>query len=299
MGVYADNIRNVQDVAVDLYVSGLIDPLQEQLVVTGEALAQSRADEEQALATASQVEAENAVLRAQIAELEARATWRLIEDVDLSDSTGWVSETGKPNNAEGYDLPRNVIFGPDGLRLLGKREAYNGYEFTSADTKGTGHPVPNHCRVEVIGRAVHEVGLWPCLLWLRPLTGSDGEIDLMENFGGQPRVSATLHNEYGTNHKMIHGNLPWPSDPAGMHTYVMEKTPGRILVTCDGLTLLDAGPDDAPAGFDWTRIFETDRQWYPRVTMQVSAPGKATGVPTDDFREADLLVTALRIYAPA
>ena len=234
--------------------------------------------------------------------------------MDLSDPSGWESENGTPSNAAGQDVPGNVSFGPDGLRVVGRREVSpNGSPYTSGDTKGKGHPVPNHCRVEVVGRGPHERGLWPCILWLRPLTGSDGEIDLMENFGGQPRTAATLHNEYGSTHKMIHGNLPWANlanpDPAALHTYVMDKTPGRVRITCDDVLMMDVGPNapqptaPIPDGFDWQRIMEADRQWYPRVTMQVgcgaSNPGCATGSPVSSWVESDLLVTELRIYKPA
>lgn len=321
---HADDLRAATDAATEVWVESLVGPLREGLVVAEASVEQLRLTVAARDARIGGLEAERADLVARVTELEAHvcpvvvepspgpdpipSPWRLIEDVDLSDPRGWVSETGKPNNAEGYDLPRNVVFGPDGLRLVGKRETYQGHQFTAADTKGTGHPIPNHCRVEVVARAVHEVGLWPCVLWLRPLSGSDGEIDLMENFGAQARAAATLHNQYGTGHKMIHGNVPWrdiPGTPDGFHTYVMDKTPGRIVITVDGIVMMDVGPaspkptSDVPDGFDWQRIFETDRQWYPRVTMQVSSPGKATGVPVADFREADLLVTSLRIYAPA
>ena len=110
----------------------------------------------------------------------------------------------------------------------------------------------------------------------------------MENFGGQPRTTATLHNEYGTTHKMIHGNLVWSAlanpDPAALHTYVMEKTPNSIKIWTDGVLTMDAGPADAPAGFDWNTIFEREGQtWYPRVTLQIgcgtSNPTCATGTP--------------------
>lgn len=313
--VHADAIRAAQDTVLDEYVEGLLEPLRARIVEADRLVAEAQTAVGLAASEIERLDREALVLRTRIAELEAHvcpvvpepepSPWRLVEDVDLSDPTGWRLETGKPNNAEGYDLPRNASFDAEGLRLWGRREHYRvgqtTHEFTAADARGEGHPIPNHCRVEVTGRGPHARGLWPCVLWLRPLSGSDGEIDLMENFGGQPRVKATLHNEYGTTHKMIPGQVRWDAletpDPAALHTYVMEKTPGRIHITVDGVTLLDAGPQDAPAGFDWERIFETDRQWYPRVTMQVSAPNAATGSPEASFTAADMLVTSLRIYA--
>ncbi len=242
-------------------------------------------------------------------DLHHRDGWVLEEAVDLSDPTGWKLEAHTASNTASQDLPGNVSFGPEGLRIVGRRETTpNGSPYSSGDAKGSGHPIPNYARVEVVGRGPHERGLWPCVLWLRPLVGSDGEVDLMENFGGQPRVKATLHNEYGDGHKMIGGTLPWSAlpdpDPEALHTYVLEKTPGRIVITVDGVVLMDVGPADAPAGFDWERIFENPEQrWYPRVTLQIGCgtanPTCATGDPDPGWDETDMAVTELRIYRQA
>ena len=67
---------------------------------------------------------------------------------------------------------------------------------------------------------------------------------------------------------------------------------------------MDVGPADAPAGFDWQTIFENPQQtWYPRVTLQIGCgtanPTCATGQPDASFTSTDMLVTQLRIYAPA
>lgn len=240
--------------------------------------------------------------------LAPTSPWALLHDVDLADPTGWSLRNETQSNDNSRNLPANVTFGPEGMRIVGKREPGYNRPYTSGDALGRGYELPNYFRVEVTGRGPHERGLWPCVLWLRPGNNSDGEIDLMENFGAQPRVKATLHNEYGTTHKMIHGQLRWDTPeiaaagpPDGLHTYVCEKTPGRILITIDGVTLMDVGPDDAPAGFDWVRIFETpSRTWYPRVTLQLGCgtanPTCATGQPADTFTQTDMLVTSLKMW---
>jgi uncharacterized coiled-coil protein SlyX len=260
------------------------------------------------------LEAKVVTLTARIADLEARpvcpepalhSPWEPLYDVDLADPTGWVLETGQPSNANGYDLPRNVTFSSAGLRVVGKREAYSGRAYTSGDARGQHLSLPQHFRVEVIARGAHERGVWPCILWFRPLGSADGEIDINENFGGQPRAHATLHSEYSDD-RMISGKVPWTSlpnpDPAALHTYVMEKTPNRLLITIDGLTLLDANPATR-ADFPWARIFEDPaKRWYPRVTMQIGChptnnPACATGQPASTWQESDLLVTSLRFWS--
>ncbi len=245
----------------------------------------------------------------------ARPGWSLDELVDLSSPDGWKLEDFTASNTASQDLPANVSFGPEGLRIVGRREQTpNGSPYSSGDAKGVGHPIPNYARVEVVGRGPHAPGLWPCVLWLRPLVGDVGEIDLMENFGGQPRAAATLHNAYGSGHKMIHGNLPWAAlpdpTPAELHRYVLEKTQGRIVITCDDVVMMDVGPASPnptapiPDGFDWDATFEvTGQRWYPRVTLQIGCgtanPDCATGQPPASWTYTDMLVTELRIYAPA
>lgn len=255
--------------------------------------------------------AELAALNARLAELEAQLSpWVPLYDADLTDPTAWTLRNETQSNDNSRNLPANVTFGAYGMAILGRRETGYTRPFTTGDALGNVGPLilPNHFRVEVVGTAPHGIGLWPCVLWLRPANGSDGEIDLMENFGGKPYVKATLHNEYGTNHKMIGRQIAWSTlpnpDPAAEHTYVIEKTPNRILITVDGRTLMDATPTDAPVGFDWARIFENpSRTWYPRVTLQIGCgtanPECATGQPPADWNgPTELVVSSLRAWTP-
>lgn len=234
--------------------------------------------------------------------------WTFQEDVDLSDASRWTLETGQSSNTSSYDVPRNVTFDSSGLSVRGAEENQSSARYTSGDAKGLDIEIPNYSRVEAVGSVPHGPGLWPALMWLRPLDSAHGEIDLMEVFGAEDRVAATIHNEYGSAHRSKQGSVKWNelpnSDPAGVHTYVMEKTPNRIVISVDGHVMLDAGPDDVRPGFDWNKIFERPgATWYPRVTLQIGCapadPDCGIGLPASGWKGEEMKLQSLRIWKMA
>lgn len=234
--------------------------------------------------------------------------WTFQEQVDLSDSSRWTLETGQASNTSSYDLPENVSFSDRGLVVSGKEQSRSSADYTSGDAKGLDIPIPNYSRVEAVGSVPFGPGLWPALMWLRPLDSADGEIDLMEVFGDDARVAATVHNEYGAGHRSLQGSSDWDllsdPDPTGRHTYVMEKTPHRIVISVDGTVILDAGPEDVRPGFDWDAIFERPgATWYPRVTLQIGCPPAepdcGIGLPAAGWGGGSVTLESLRIWRMA
>lgn len=234
--------------------------------------------------------------------------WTFQEEVDLSDASRWTAETGQSSNTSSYDVPENVSFSASGLTIRGEERAHRSANYTSGDAKGLDIVIPNYSRVQAVGSVPFGPGLWPALMWLRPLDSAHGEIDLMEVFGDDARVAATIHNEYGPKHRSLQGSARWNSfanpDPAGRHTYVMEKTPNRIVISVDGTVILDAGPEDVRPGFDWKTIFERPTAtWYPRVTLQIGCPpaepGCGIGLPASGWKGGEIKLESLRIWRMA
>lgn len=234
--------------------------------------------------------------------------WVFQEDVDLSDSSRWTLETGQSSNTSSYDIPSNVSFGSTGLTVRGAAENRSSAAYTTGDAKGLDIVIPNYSRVEAVGSVPYGPGLWPALMWLRPLDSAHGEIDLMEVFGDDARPAATLHNEYGSTHRSLQGSVRWEqlphSDPTGTHTYVMEKTPNRIVISVDGHVMLDAGPEDVRPGFDWKAIFERPTAtWYPRVTLQIGCPPAepacGIGLPASGWKGGEMKLESLKVWRMA
>lgn len=234
--------------------------------------------------------------------------WVFQEDVDLSDASRWTLETGQSSNTSSYDIPSNVSFGASGLTVRGAAENRSGAAYTSGDAKGLDIKIPNYSRVEAVGSVPYGPGLWPALMWLRPLDSAHGEIDLMEVFGNDARPAATIHNEYGSTHRSLQGSLRWETlpnaDPTGVHTYVMEKTPNRIVISVDGQVMLDAGPEDVRPGFNWNAIFERPgATWYPRVTLQIGCapvePGCGIGLPANGWAGGQMKLESLKVWRMA
>lgn len=239
------------------------------------------------------------------------AAWSAATDVSdtgpfytlASDSlSNWTRENGQASNTYSYDKSSNVTMAGGVMSIRGAREtAPNGAEFTSGDALGRHVTVPNYFTAEVSARLPYGQGIWPCPLWFRPLNGSDGEIDVMEQFGTVPYQKVTLHNAYGTGHKMVSATKRWDALPnpsqTAEHLWRIVKAPNSVKVWCDSILIADLAPEDAPAGFDWATILENPaRTWYPRITLQLGNDG-AVGLPSASFTTCLLQVTSLRIWA--
>lgn len=220
------------------------------------------------------------------------------------------------------------LTGGTGLTVQGRRESGFSRPYTSGEIEGHGAMVvPNYFRAEVIGTSMDNVGLWPCLLWFRPQAGGDGsngEIEVMEYFGGNyagtnRRLAVTMHNEYGATQDSWKGPIFWsnltnPSITA-LHKYTLEKTPGLIKVWVDddvskaayfGTTpeVLSHLPQNGIATPKpwWNRIMEAPtRTWYPRITLQIGAGATTAAVPEplSSWQQSAMTVKSLKLWVPA
>lgn len=261
-----------------------------------------------------------AELRARITALEAApaptpppipvpdlAGWAPRYATNFDTLAGWtVYDNQTQTNDNSVNMARNVTTGTSGLTISAKRESGASRPFTSGEIVGKGaQVVPNYFRAEVVGTFEDVSGIWPCLLWFRPVAGNDGEIDVMEWMGGmwsgtEKRVAITMHNEYGSTQDSAKKPLtlkanPW-YDPAAEHTYTVEKVPGSIKVSIDDRLISTFTAADKPW---WARIMEVPgREWYPRITMQVGA-GATTKVvpdPAASFTRSEMRVRSFKLW---
>lgn len=242
--------------------------------------------------------------------------WELHYETDFSDLSGWQVRDETQSNDNSRNIPDNVLPGSvgsgEGLTILGKREPGYNRPFTSGEIHGVSDELvlPNYFRAEVVGRVTDESGIWPALLWFRPVNSDDGEIDVMEYMGGRPenddrqRFAVTMHNEYGPTQDSAKGPIfidKLDNDSVtGTHRYTIEKTPGQIKVWIDDdvehASVFSSSDKDW-----WNEIMEAPgRTWYPRITLQVGAGSGKAVVPNPDasWSESSLEVDSLRVWTP-
>src|SRR5690606_16615137 len=87
----------------------------------------------------------------------------------------------------------------------------------------------------------------------------------MDKFG-EYRVHHTVHNAYGKGHQTNQKQKVFPGDPRGWHTYVVEKTKGKIEMFVDGQRkgLWQQGD---PSWFNST--FESGKKWRMIMNLQI------------------------------
>jgi len=162
------------------------------------------------------------------------------------DPTKWGYDLGYIANDEKQyytSRPENVRVEGGNLVIEGRKEAYQGYAYTSARVVTRGRFEFRYGRVEVRAKLPTGRGTWPAIWMLG--TNIDqvrwptcGEIDIMENVGFDPlRVHASVHtaayNHVIGTQKTASVTIADPS--ADFHVYALEWYPDRIEAFVDGL----------------------------------------------------------------
>lgn len=245
-------------------------------------------------------------------DFDSLADWDIEDGTSTAKGAPWgVAKNQTQGNDNSVNLAKNVRTVPGkGLVIAGLEEDGYAKPYTTGEIVGKGIEgleVPNYFRAEVRGLFDDIPGVWPCLLWFRPVDDPVGEIDLMEWMGGlwkgtDRRVAITMHNGYGANHRpikrpMILRDAAW-FDPNVPHTYTMEKTPGMIRVWIDARLVATFTPADATW---WNAVMERpDLWWYPRITLQIGKGSNTAVVPDPGptFHGTSIEVNWLRFYRP-
>jgi beta-glucanase (GH16 family) len=218
------------------------------------------------------------------------------------DPAKWGYEIGYVRNDEKqYYTSRaeNVRAEGGALVIEGRKEAYQGYAYTSASINTRRRFEFLYGRVEVRATLPTGNGTWPAIWMLG--TSIDqvgwpacGEIDIMENVGFDPaRIHGTVHTA-AYNH--VDGTAkgasvtvasPW----ADFHVYAMEWHPDRVDVFVDGtkyFTFRNEGTG--------SRAWPFDKPHYLLVNLAIGGTwGGQRGVDDSRFPHR-YLVDYVRIY---
>ena len=171
--------------------------------------------------------------------------WRLIwadefASPGLPSSEKWDYEVGAIRNEERQYYTRarrqNVQVANGLLIIESRKEAYQGYQYTSASLRTKGKASWTYGRIEVRAKVPTGRGLWPAI-WLLGVNIDEvgwpacGEIDIMEHVGFDPHtIHANIHtqayNHVLRTHKGASITVPAPS--TAFHLYAIEWFKDRI-----------------------------------------------------------------------
>ncbi len=180
------------------------------------------------------------------------------------DPAKWAYEVGYIRNDEKQyytSRPENVRAESGHLVIEARKEAYQGYAYTSASVHTLGRFELLYGRVEVRAKLPTGRGAWPAIWTLGVNRGqvgwpACGEIDIMENVGFDPlRIHASVHtaayNHTINTQKTASVAVADPSQD--FHVYSLDWYPDRIEVALDGrvyFTFQNEGTGDRGWPFD-------------------------------------------------
>ncbi len=160
------------------------------------------------------------------------------------DASKWTMEVGNNNgwgnNEAQYYKADNATVSGGTLKITAKKEASNGFQYTSARMKTEGKFDFKYGRVEMRAKLPAGGGTWPALWML----GSDyqtnswpacGEIDIMEHVGNQPNViHGTLHYPGASGGNANTGTTTINNATGDFHIYSLVWSPTKIRFLVDG-----------------------------------------------------------------
>jgi len=180
------------------------------------------------------------------------------------------------NNEKQYYTSRSENVRTEGGHLVieGRKEAHQGYGYTSASINTRGRFELLHGRVEVRAKLPSGVGTWPAI-WMLGTNISQvgwptcGEIDIMENVGFDPlRIHASVHTA-AYNHTIgtqKSANITIANPSEDFHVYAMEWYADRIDVFVDSQRYFTFRNE----GTVWRRLGRTEGDRRPALSAPLS-----------------------------
>ncbi len=239
---------------------------------------------------------------------EAPQGWKLVWSDEFNgsaiDTSKWAFEVQKPgwvnNELQNYTNNRreNARIENGSLVIEGRRDYFNGFEYSSARLKTQGKASWKYRRVEALIKVPTGYGTWPAF-WMMPDDFSRGwpacgEIDIMEHVGYDPNViHATTHaNDYNwKSGQQRTSTLSVPGAVSDYHVYAMEWYADRIDMFVDGkkyFTSTNNGTGDNAWPFN--------KNFYIILNLAIGGDwGAAKGVDPNIWPK-QMLVDYVRVY---
>jgi len=156
---------------------------------------------------------------------------------DLGNNNGWGN-----NELEYYtNRSENVVVADGKLKIMLKKENYNGYGYTSARLLTKGKFNFKYGRVEFRAKLPSGGGTWPALWALGSNIDTTpwpacGEIDIMEHVGNQQnKIFATLHYPLHYGGSGVGNTTMIPTASTDFHVYSLDWTATSMKFAVDGV----------------------------------------------------------------
>jgi beta-glucanase (GH16 family) len=208
-------------------------------------------------------------------------------------------ENGWGNNELQYytDRPENVKVEAGMLHITANKENFMGSQYTSARIVTRGLFEKTYGRFEARIQLPWGRGLWPAF-WLlggncdEVIWPQCGEIDIMENRGGEPTIiHGSIHGPGYSASEAITKSYELANDrfDTGFHIFGIEWGPNYINFYVDDVLYNQITPADVPG--EWVY----DQPFY--IIMNVAVGGSFVGPPNSQtIFPQTMLVDYVRIY---
>lgn len=241
-----------------------------------------------------------------------KADWNLVwhDEFDGSklDPSKWAYVTGGDGfgnqELEYYTgRPRNIYIEHGMLVIQALKENYRGpdggmHGFTSARLQTRGKFARAYGKFEARIKIPCGQGTWPAFWMMGDVSAgwpASGEIDIMENIGGEPAtVHGTVHGPGYSGEHAIGAPFSLPEGQRfcdEFHVLAVEWEPEGIRLYVDGKQYQSLGPASLPEGAKW--VF--DRPFY--LILNLAVGGEWPGSPGGTSRfPQKMLVDYVRVY---
>ena len=223
------------------------------------------------------------------------------------DSTKWryeVNGLGGGNGELQYYTDENVVVSDGTLKIIARKEEYNGKEYTSSRITTQFTQDWKYGKFQIRAKLPGGRGTWPAI-WMIPMYNAyggwpdSGEIDIMESVGYDPyKVHSTLHTEIfnDANFNSQKGSSKTLSDPMNnFHVYELEWLPETIRFYVDGELIFTYVPRDykvCPTSQQWP----FDKQFFMILNVAIGGSwGGINGVDNTIF-PVEMEVDYVRVF---
>ncbi|WP_298881737.1 glycoside hydrolase family 16 protein [uncultured Polaribacter sp.] len=217
-------------------------------------------------------------------------------------SSKWGYNTGTGNNGWGNnesqyytDRLDNAIVENGVLKIMAKKENYQGSEYTSARLLTAGKFEFTYGRVDVRAKLPAGGGVWPAIWMLGANFGSVGwpacgEIDIMEYVGNNPgNISSALHTTSSSGNTVNHKVTSITNETTEFHIYSAIWTENSITFLLDDVEYYTYNPS-----------VKNDATWpfYNNqfLILNIAMGGNLGGTIDPNFSTSTMEIDYVRVY---